>query len=278
MNSLSKAYQECEEVIKFHSKTFYRAFSLLPKDQKKAVWAVYAFCRIVDDIVDEHEDPVTDLYAFEEEFRLFLEGRFQDDNSMWVALSDVFNRFNMDVQAFWDMIKGQRMDINSRVYETTNDVLDYSYHVASTVGLMLLPILAPGKEKTLREGAIHLGYAMQMTNILRDVGEDLERNRIYLPRDLFTKYHYTQAELESLIKNDAFVAIWEDLARKAELYYESALLSINEYPLYSRTPVKGAALLYRAIIGQVRKNHYNVFTERNYVTAEMKNEILSMMS
>jgi 15-cis-phytoene synthase len=278
MNKILEAYDHCENIIKLHSKTFYRAFSLLPKDQKKAVWAVYAFCRKVDDIVDEGLWPSDELLQFEREFESFLMGYYNEEVPMWVALNDVFKHFNMDIEAFRDMIKGQRMDLNERAYVTMDDVLDYSYHVASTVGLMLLPILAPGKEHQLREDGIYLGYAMQLTNILRDIGEDLERGRLYIPQDLLVKYEYTVTELMDYRNNEAFRSIWEEMALVAEDYYDKAFRTMNLYPVYSRTPVKGAALLYRAILGEVRKNHYNVFSKKHFVSKDVKEKIISTIS
>lgn len=277
MNKILEAYDHCENIIKQHSKTFYRAFSLLPKNQKKAVWAVYAFCRRVDDIVDEGTSPSEELRQFEKEFESFLKG-FNHNDAMWVALDDVFKNFNMDIEAFRDMIRGQRMDLSDRVYVKMDDVLDYSYHVASTVGLMLLPVLAPGKEKQLREGGIYLGYAMQITNILRDIGEDLERGRLYIPQDLLVKYEYTITDLMEHRNNEAFRSIWEEMASLAEDYYEKAFRTLNLYPVYSRTPVKGAALLYRAILGEVRNNHYNVFSKKHHVSKDLKERIISTIS
>ncbi|MFI8686641.1 phytoene/squalene synthase family protein [Rossellomorea sp. NPDC077527] len=278
MSRISEAYDQCENIIKLHSKTFYRAFSLLPKDQKKAVWAVYSFCRKVDDIVDEGMSPSEELSQFEVEFESFLKGDYNQNELMWVALDDVFKRYNMDVQSFRDMIKGQRMDLGERVYVKMDDVLDYSYHVASTVGLMLLPILAPGKEQYLREDGIHLGYAMQLTNILRDIGEDLERGRLYIPQDLLVKYEYTINDLVEHRANEAFCSIWEEMAELAEDYYDKAFRTMHLYPVYSRTPVKGAALLYRAILDEVRGNHYNVFSKKHFVSRDAKEKIISSIS
>ncbi|QPC46039.1 phytoene/squalene synthase family protein [Mangrovibacillus cuniculi] len=274
---LQDAYQQCEEIIKHHSKTFYRAFSLLPKAKKQAVWAVYAFCRHVDDIVDEGNHPVKELQVFKEEFNRFLIGEYNSNDPKWVALQDVFSRYKMNTKAFQDMIIGQEMDIQDRVYETVEDVLDYSYHVASTVGLMLLPILAPKSANKLENQAIYLGYAMQLTNILRDVGEDLNRNRVYIPMEILEKHGYTLTQLKKHEVNESFVKVWEEVADLAEDYYEKSLEMMDLYPIHSKTPVKGAALLYRAILSQVRKESYNVFTQKNYVTSEAKDSILASM-
>jgi 15-cis-phytoene synthase len=262
-------------MIQVHSDTFYKAFSYLPQDQKKAVWAIYSFCRIVDDIIDKEVDPEEGIRLFQEEFELFkrnqIGSRFE---FMWMALADVFCKFEMEITPFEDMIKGQLMDLQRTKYETLHEVLQYSYHVASTVGIMLLPVLAPKNIDALREGAIHLGLAMQLTNILRDIGEDLCLGRIYIPKEMFLKHHYSYKELHHYEVNDQFIVMWEDIAAIAEHYYEQALLTIDQYPEHSRIPVKGAALMYRAILNQVRKNEYNIFKYRSFVETETKEQIL----
>ncbi|MCD5322470.1 MULTISPECIES: phytoene/squalene synthase family protein [Pontibacillus] len=275
MINVNNAYSHCKTIIETHSKTFSKAFSLLPKKQKRAVWAIYAFCRKVDDIVDEGSAPKKELDEFERQFHNFLQGEVPEDDPMWVALEDVFSSFTMDPIPFQEMIDGQRKDIDPHVVETEDELLTYCYQVASTVGLMLLPVLAPGKEAVLRQGAIDLGKGMQLTNILRDIGEDLERERLYIPTTLLNTYGYSYEQLREHEINEAFIEIWEHLAMKAEMYYARALETIHEYPLYSRTPVKGAAYLYKAILPSIRDNHYQVFNERNFVSDDVKKGILS---
>ncbi|MBH0228940.1 phytoene/squalene synthase family protein [Halobacillus yeomjeoni] len=277
MTDLNQAYKQCRKIIEKHSKTFSKAFAMLPTQQKKAVWAIYAFCRRADDIVDEGEDPKKELEAFAKEFDLFMEGKLESDHPSWVALEDVFKNFPMDPAPFYDMIAGQRMDLYPKPIVTKDDLLLYCYHVASTVGLMLLPVIAPGKEKKLRNGAIELGYAMQITNILRDIGEDMERGRVYLPSELMELYGYTEDDLNKSRVNHAFKDLWEDLAGDAEAYYSNALETIPEYPVYSRAPVGGAAKMYRAIIHSVRDNRYQVFGRRNFVTDQKKKQIIAEM-
>ena len=258
-------------------KDFFKSFCLLPKKQKKAVWAIYAFCRRADDIVDEGKNPKIELEEFAREFDLFIEGQLESDHPAWLALSDVFANFEVDPQPFYDMIKGQRMDLYPEPLQNKKDLLNYCYHVASSVGLMLLPVIAPGKENCLREGAVSLGYAMQITNILRDIGEDLDKGRVYLPLEVMDKYAYSHRDLQSNKINAAFIDLWEDLASDAEAYYQHALDSIPHYPLYSRTPVEGAARMYRAILNTARKNHYQVFEHRNFVSDEDKKQIIAYL-
>jgi len=276
--TIEEAYLHCERVIQAHSETFYKAFSYLPKEQKKAVWAIYSFCRIIDDIIDEERVPEEGIKQFEKEFELFKGKQIGSQfEFMWIALSDVFEKFEMEVTPFEDMIKGQRMDLQRTKYETFDEVLQYSYYVASTVGIMLLPVLAPKNIDVLREGAIQLGLAMQLTNILRDIGEDLSMGRIYIPKEMFLKHHYSYKELLHYEVNDRFIRMWEDIAAISEYYYEQALLTINYYPEYSRIPVKGAALMYKAILDQVRKNGYNIFKYRSFIGSDTKEQIIAAL-
>lgn len=277
MSELNKAYDYCREIIEKHSKTFSRAFSLLPKQQKKAVWAIYAFCRRIDDIVDEGEDPKEELEQFAKEFDLFMKGKLFSRHPTWIALNDVFKSFSMDAEPFYDMIEGQRMDLYPKPIQSKNDLLNYCYHVASTVGLMLLPVLAPGKVAMLRNGAVELGYAMQITNILRDIGEDLDRDRVYIPAETMDKHEYSLHDLKDHRISPSFIQLWEELASEAEGYYSNALKTISYYPLYAQAPVVGAARMYRAIIQSVRNNNYQVFNERNYVSDKEKKQIIAEM-
>ncbi|MFC7061395.1 phytoene/squalene synthase family protein [Halobacillus seohaensis] len=277
MTNLEEAYDYCKSVISSHSKTFFKSFSMLPKQQKQAVWAIYTFCRRVDDIVDEGEYPEEQLSDFAHEFDLFVSGDLDSNHPAWIALADVFNNFPVEFTPYYELIEGQWMDLRPTSIEDKNDLLDYCYHVASTVGLMLLPVLAPSKEKELREGAIKLGYAMQITNILRDIGEDIERERVYLPKKTMDHYNYSYLELINGTINTSFVEVWEDLATVAEDYYVSAMVTFPQYPAYSRFPVQGAAYMYRAILKSVRSNHYEVFRKKNYVSEQQKKQIIAEM-
>ncbi|EMT46732.1 phytoene/squalene synthase family protein [Anoxybacillus flavithermus] len=273
---LKQAYARCEAVAAHHSKTFYRAFSLLPLHDRRAIWAIYAFCRRVDDIVDEGAHPKEQLQQFEAEWKSFLAGDEHDD-FMWVALRDVFSRYEMDVEPFWHMIEGQTMDLTVHRYETFSQLLRYCYCVASTVGLMLLPILAPNHRNELKESAIALGEAMQLTNILRDVGEDMERGRIYLPREWMKLYGVSEQQLAYGEVTNAFIHLWEQIAEEAEKRYALAGQTFSLYPLSARLAVKGAATMYRSILQVVREQRYDVFTKRAFVSAERKQVLLQQI-
>lgn len=276
--NVKQAYEACEKVIAENSRSFYKTFSLLPSDKRKAVWAVYTFCRTVDDIVDEGPNPHQELPRFKQEFESFLTGDFDRENPMWVALNDVFSRYDMDEQAFFQQLKGQEMDLVKTRYETMDELLQYCFHVASTVGLMLLPILAPGKKEALTDSAIALGYGMQLTNILRDIGQDFRLGRVYLPAELMRKHGVTEESLCRKVVDDSFVAMWEELAGLAEGYYSASFKTINLYPLTSRVPVEGAGLVYREILSAIRSKNYEVFERKHFVPDTSKQAILSALT
>ncbi|RXI97768.1 squalene/phytoene synthase family protein [Anaerobacillus alkaliphilus] len=276
MSKLHEAYQYCYEVMNANSKTFVKAFSFLPEQQRKAVWAVYTFCREVDDIVDELHS-LEKLQQFKCEFDQFIQGNFSPKNKLWVALNDVFTSFTMDPEPFYYMIEGQKMDFEKVRYRTLAELEHYSFRVASSVGLMLLPILAPNPTPRLTEGAIKLGIAMQITNILRDVGEDLNRNRVYLPGEYLHKYNLREEDLLAHTVDVRFTGLVEDLAIYAERLYDEALESTYDYPLSARLPVQAANYSYRAILTEIRKNNYNVFTKRAVVSATEKMNIFTML-
>ena len=162
----------CEDVIRRNSHSFYRAFSLLPACKRQSVYALYAFCRLADDCVDR-DASAAKLEQVQDDLARFFAGTVVDA-PLWRALDAVCSSFDLDAQPFFDMLEGQRRDLSFRQPETMGDLEEYGYYVAGSVGLMLLPILhaASPVDDGLRDSAVALGVAMQLTNILRDVGED----------------------------------------------------------------------------------------------------------
>ena len=269
-----KKYQEgflyCEKIIKEHSKTFYAAFSSLPQEEALSVYAVYAFCRKADDIVDEAND-AKGLESLREELELFEVGK-EVDHPLWRALRVVFDTYKMDISPFYDMLTGQTMDLSFKQPETQEDLEEYSYYVAGAVGLMLLPLFTD-RPKEVREDAVALGTAMQITNILRDVGEDLRNQRVYLPKEGMSKYGYTEEMLKNQTINQNFINLWEYEAQEAEKYYNQAFNLIDQMNEQAKKPLLLSLLYYREILEAVRLNHYNCFTKNAVVNKRRKVEL-----
>lgn len=253
----------CENIIKKNSKSFYKAFSRLPKSKANAIFAVYAFCRIADDLIDLNNDEDS-LLLFKDELSSFSKGKIVD-KPLWRALGEVFRNYDMDIKPFFEMIEGQLMDSNFKNIETQDELINYCYYVAGTVGLMILPILATKNNKELEETSIKLGTAMQITNILRDIGEDFKRNRIYIPKEVMEKFNYSSLNLESNLINNNFINVWEFEARIAENLYKEVYKKIDLFDEDSKASVILASILYKEILNSVRKQNYDCLTKRNYV-------------
>lgn len=268
---LQADFAYCETIIKKHSKSFYYAFSQLPPEKANAVYAIYAFCRTADDCADSnqpHKHKLESLQRLKKELDLFRD-QAEMDHPLWRALRRVFTEYNMDIQPFYDQLTGQWMDLKFSIPKNMQELETYSYHVAGSVGLMLLPILASKAAANLRPSAIDLGTAMQITNILRDVGEDLhKKQRIYLPEEEMERFGYTQADLRQGLINGNFVKLWEKLAKRAESLYDHFYGSIDLFDVDSKMPLSLSAGVYRGILDAVRSNGYDCFSKRNYVTKE----------
>lgn len=256
----------CENVIKRNSKSFYQAFSLLPHQKRSGVYALYAFCRQADDSVDR-DVSWRKLENLQTSLVHFFAGSVPDV-PLWRALAVVFERFDMERQPFFDMLEGQRRDLSFRQPKTLSELEDYGYFVAGSVGLMLLPLLHARTEVDagVRESAVALGVAMQLTNILRDVGEDWGNGRIYLPQSVLDDVRYSQQDLAAHEANEAFIRAWETVAQRSEELYRPMERDVFELDEDSRRATLSSLFLYRGILNQVRADGYACLERRSRVS------------
>ena len=281
--SLSEAYEFCRQITAKYSKTFYLGTLLMPKEKRKAIWAIYVWCRRTDELVDGPDSRLTTpetLERWERQLESVFAGQPVDDPD--VALVDTLERFPMDIQPFRDMIEGQRMDLYRSRYETFEELKLYCYRVAGTVGLMSnavlgldeAPYTAPWEQHQNsyipQQEAIALGIANQLTNILRDVGEDAQRGRIYLPMEDLELFHYTETDLFNGITDDRWRALMRFQIQRARKYYQEAEKGIRALSGDSRWPVWAALMLYQGILDVIERNQYDVFTKRAYVPTPHK--------
>lgn len=280
MARLEQDYDYCEQIIRTHSKSFYYAFLQLPKEKARAVFAIYAFCRWADDSVDQLGSQKEQLLALERLEKQLTQFANQEeiDHPLWRALRDVFNRFDMNIKYMYDQLQGQRMDVFFTQPETVEDLEEYSYYVAGSVGMLLLPIIASQSVVDLTETAIQLGVAMQITNILRDIGEDFtEQRRIYLPKQEMQAVGFSETDLANGIIDSGFILLWEKLAGRAEQLYDAFHSRAHHFDEDSRMPVMLSAQVYRAILDTIRNHQYNCLQQRNFVTSEQMNRIRSSL-
>lgn len=280
--NLQNAYMYCEEVTRSNSSNFYHAFSLLPTAKRRAVYAVYAFCRQLDDLVDEQERTPEqrgrDVELFYVKMRGAQNGFWPQDDPMWMALQDVFAEYNLLWEPFFGMLEGQVSDLTFSAPRTMAELERYGYLVAGTVGEMILPILAPAYTPEMREEAVYLGVAMQITNILRDVREDLQRGRVYLPTALLEECGVT----EEMLRHGVCDANWQDLAARlaarAEELYARGMASFASYPLHAQLPLLLAGEMYREILREIGRRKYDVFAERVFVSSSRQQALLKQLT
>jgi 15-cis-phytoene synthase len=267
---LRAAYTCCEAITYRHSRTFYLASSLLPYEQRLAARALYAFCRVTDDIVDAtKQKPEERLKALRRwEFQV-MSDHPPLDQEVCLAWADTQARFNVPRGYAKQLIDGVRRDLFQTRYRTFDELADYAYGVASTVGLMSMHIVGFRGEDALPY-AIRLGVALQLTNILRDVGEDWRNGRCYLPQDELEAFGITEETFNNQRVDDhwrAFMAFQIDRNRK--LYAESQD-GIGLLERSGRFSIAAAADLYQAILNDIEAHDYDVFTRRAHLGAMAK--------
>ncbi|NEQ20433.1 MAG: phytoene synthase [Microcoleus sp. SIO2G3] len=281
--SRSDAYEFCRQITAKYSKTFYLGTLLMPEEKRRAIWAIYVWCRRTDELVDGPQSPLTTpetLDRWEQQLESIFAGQPIDDPD--VALVDTLERYPMDIQPFRDMIAGQRMDLYRSRYKTFEELNLYCYRVAGTVGLMSSAVLgvADSCSKTPWdrqlddddpvEEAIALGIANQLTNILRDVGEDARRGRIYLPLDELALFNYTEQDLFDGVVDDRWRELMRFQIQRARKFYTQAERGIRSLSTDSRWPVWSALMLYQGILDVIERNQYDVFNQRAFVPKPQK--------
>ena len=258
---LKQDYLYCEEIIRKNSKSFYKAFSYLPEDKAGDIYAIYAFCRIADDITDIQNNK-TELEIFKNKWIDFKSG-ITPNEPVWRALRNTFKKYEMNYEAFDHMIQGQFSDFDFVQPQTQELLEQYCYYVAGTVGLMILPVLSR-RHRELEESGIILGKAMQITNILRDIGEDFEKGRVYLPVSVMNKFNVTTDDIREKKADKNFYLMWEYEAKLAEAYYLKVTDDFHLYDKDSLLPVMLSVNLYKEILNEIRRNGYDCLTKRNY--------------
>ena len=264
---LETAYRFCTEMTYEHSRTFYVASSLLPTMEKRAMRALYAFCRMSDDIVDTATvDPTPALRAWEQ--RAFQLNPPATD-LIAVAWADARTRYQIPQSYGRQLLEGVSCDLTKNRYDTFAELASYCYGVASTVGLMAMHITGFNGQQAIPY-AIKLGVALQLTNILRDVGEDWRIGRFYLPLEELQQFDLTEADIEAGIVDDRWRAFMRFQIERTRRLYEESLPGIAMLSRQGRFAVAAAAELYRAILLDIEANDYNNFTYRAHLSKRQK--------
>lgn len=277
--SLEQAYEACRLETAQWAKTFYLGTLLMPPEKRRAIWAIYVWCRRTDELMDSAEAqalPVQELAArldaWEVRTRNLFNGQVED--GLDLVMLDTLERFPQPLQPYLDMIEGQRMDLSCHRYATFEDLKLYCYRVAGTVGLMTQEVMgvdpaytsAPWSESPdTSEAAVALGIANQLTNILRDVGEDRMRGRIYLPAEDMESFGYSESELMDGALNDNWRRLMRFQVDRARYWFALSEQGVRWLSPDARWPVWASLRLYRGILDVIEQRDYDVFNYRAYV-------------
>lgn len=251
---------QAKEISKKSNSSFYYAFNLLPAPKRDAMTTVYAFCRETDDIVDEDIRTVEEKSNLLTHWRVELEHAFEGTStySLMNRLAMTIKQFNIPVEPFFDLIKGMEMDLKIRRYDTFEQLKLYCYRVASTVGLMCIEIFGY-KHRSAVEFAENLGIALQLTNILRDIKKDADKDRIYLPLEDLKKFGYSESELLDSVYNDNFIKLMEFQVARAVDYFNRAKSALNKEDKGNMFAARAMQHIYFRILKNIINEKYDIY-------------------
>lgn len=260
----------CQQKAAQSGSSFYYSFLFLAPERRRAITALYAFCREVDDVVDECQDPqiaATKLIWWRQELANLYAGKPQ--HPVTQALQPALAQFALPQELLLEIIDGMEMDLQQSRYLDFKALSLYCYRVASVVGSLAAEIFGY-KERQTQKYAHDLGMAFQLTNIIRDVGEDARMGRIYLPMDELQRFNVTAADILNARYSDNFRRLMEFQIERAEQYYTQAM---NELPASDRKaqrPGLVMAAIYRTLLDEIRRDGCQVLTQRTSLTPVRK--------
>jgi phytoene synthase len=267
---LTRLYLEAAEATARGSKSFYFASRFFPPELARSAHAVYWFCRTTDDLVDEAssaEDAERGIAEWERQTRLALSGAAVE-SPVLTLFQRVCAQHAIPEEYPLELIAGVRMDLGPVLYKNFEELRVFCYRVASVVGLMMMHVI--GFSGRPHRQAIDLGIAMQLTNILRDVGEDLGRGRVYLPAEEIDRFGYTVDDLIARRRDERFAQLMEYQCRRAREFYRSGEAGLPALNGEGRFAVEIASKVYAGILDRIEKGGYDVFDRRTVVPKAQK--------
>ena len=260
----------CQKKAADSGSSFYYSFLFLPAHRRRAITALYAFCREVDDVVDECPDPqlaATKLAWWRQAVAKLYAG--QPDHPVTQALLPVLGEFNLPQEQLLEIIDGMEMDLQQTRYLDFKALSLYCYRVASVVGLLAAEIFG-FQERGTQKYAHDLGMAFQLTNIIRDVGEDARRGRVYLPLDELKRFNVPLADILNSTYSDNFRKLMEFQIERAEQYYAQAMSQLPAADRKTQRPGLVMAAIYRTVLDEIKRDGCQVLTQRTSLTPVRK--------
>ena len=262
--------QYCQEKCAASGSSFYYSFLFLPTERRRAIMALYAFCREVDDVVDECQDPAlaaTKLVWWRQEVERIADG--QPQHPVGQALQALGGQFNLPREQLLEIIDGMEMDLQQSRYLDFKGLSLYCYRVASVVGLLAAEIFGYTDRQTLKY-AHDLGMAFQLTNIIRDIGDDARRGRIYIPMDELKQFNVPAADILNARYSDNFTALMHFQIERAEKYYAQAMAQLPAVDRKSQRPGLVMAAIYRTLLDEIKRENCQVLHQRISLTPVRK--------
>ncbi len=256
----------CQQKAAQSGSSFYYSFLFLPAERRRAITALYAFCREVDDTVDECTDvgiARTKLAWWRQEIATMISGT--PTHPVSKALQPHLTPFSLDSQHLLAIIDGMEMDLDQTRYLDFPGLQKYCWHVASVVGILSANIFGVSNPQTLQY-AEKLGLAFQLTNIIRDVGEDARKGRIYLPVNELQQFNITAADILNARHSDNFEKLMQFQAARAQKYYDEAFALLPKEDRRAQRPGLIMAAIYRAVLNEVERDGFHVLTQRISLT------------
>lgn len=258
--------QYCQDKAAASGSSFYYSFLFLPQPKRRAIIALYAFCREVDDIVDECNDPhvaQTKLAWWRKEIDDLYRG--EPHHPVSQALAPVIKDFDLPAEQLQEIIDGMEMDLTQQRYADFKSLRLYCHRVAGVVGELSAVIFGYTERATLQYAA-DLGLAFQLTNIIRDVGEDARRNRIYLPMDELERFNVTAADILNARDSDNFRQLMEFQYQRAQQFYNQAFAALPQADRKTQRAGLVMAAIYRTLLDEIRNGSYPVLRQRTALT------------
>jgi 15-cis-phytoene synthase len=264
-DDLSAAYRACEQVTKRHSRTFMMASGLLPRAKRRGARALYAFCRVCDNLIDAPQGNDNPRDALERWRYQVLNVQSAGDDPVAVAWADTRVRYKIPWRYAEQLMAGVAQDLEKTRYRTFDELAEYCYGVASTVGLMAMHIIGFQDSRAISY-AVKLGVALQLTNILRDVGEDWAKGRLYLPLDELATFDLSERSVDAGFVDDRWRALMAFQIERTRQLYSEALAGVALLDQDGRFAITAAAQFYRSILDDIVVHDYDVFHRRAYVS------------
>ncbi len=259
---LAKSYRYCRGVARKRARNFYYSFLVLPRDKGNAMCAVYAFMRYCDDIADEPGID-RDKHKMLAKWRECLRGANNGDGDSPIlpAFHDTVSRFQIPLEYFEQLIDGASQDLSIDHYESFDQLYDYCYKVASVVGLVCIHIFGFDAAQA-RKHAEYCGIAFQLTNILRDLGEDASMGRVYLPEEDLWAFGYGHDDLKQHVADERFNRLMQFEVLRARCYYNAAMPLVPMVHQSARPGLRAMIGIYSGILDKIERRHYDVFSSR----------------